>query len=180
MPSLSVQILLSGSARKSQVRFSQLWLPLLLSSTKTRNSEWDKVPWQLDTMQNSLYCEERIQVKGKPYKFVPCMTRHFTYMYTHHAHFEVLQRVKNWKVLLHITEKDISNFVDLAHTTLGEDDLAQQKIRYLRNALTGYTPLLYEFDEQSLNFDQFMEKCQRIWTTMDKNKDLPDNLVSRY
>ena len=101
-------------------------------------------------------------------------------MYIHYANFEVQQKVKIWKVLLHITEKDISNFVDLANTTLGEDDLAAQKIRYLRNALTGYTPLLYEFDEKSLNFDQFMEKCQRIWTTMDKNKDLPDNLVSRY
>ena len=44
------------------------------------------------------------------------------------------------------TENDIRNFVDLANSTLGEDALAAQKTRYLLNALTGYAPLLYDFN----------------------------------
>ena len=69
-------------------------------------------------------------------------------------------------------------FVDLAGSTLGEDDLASQKTHYLLNALRGYTPLLYDFNEDSeCDLNSFLELCQKVWHNMESNPDLPENLV---
>ena len=79
-----------------------------------------------------------------------------------------------------ILGKDISNFVDLASSTLGEDDLAAQKTRYLLNALTGYAPLIYyDFENTKTDFERFLELCNAVWTTLEENPELADNLVSK-
>lgn len=81
--------------------------------------------------------------------------------------------------LFHITEKDISTFVDLASGTLSEDDEAAQKTRYLINALTGYSPLIYDFDDtKETDFTQFMGYCNEVWKAYGENNRLERNLVT--
>mgnify|MGYP001803202039 CR=1 FL=1 len=76
-------------------------------------------------------------------------------------------------------ESDISTFVDLASGTLDEDDEAAQKTRYLINALTGYSPLIYDFDpEEKVSFDEFMGHCKEVWRALSENPKLEKNLVS--
>ena len=75
------------------------------------------------------------------------------------------------------TEKDISNFVDLASSTLGEDALSAQKTRYLLNALTGYSALLYDFDDAKNDYNSFIALCKRVWDELAQNSELTDNLV---
>ena len=77
-------------------------------------------------------------------------------------------------------EKDISNFVDLASSTLGEDDQAALKTRYLLNALTGYSPLIYDLDVKGTDYNDFIEICRKVWEAKDKNPQLVTNLVSIY
>ena len=68
--------------------------------------------------------------------------------------------------------------MDLASSTLGEDDLAAQKTRYLLNALTGYSALLYDFDDAKTDYNSFIALCKRVWDALDQNPELTDNLVS--
>ena len=76
-------------------------------------------------------------------------------------------------------ESDISTFVDLASGALDEDDEAAQKTRYLINALTGYSPLIYDFDpEEKVSFDEFMGHCKEVWRALSENPKLEKNLVS--
>ena len=79
------------------------------------------------------------------------------------------------------SEKDISNFVDLASSTLGEDDLAAQKTRYLLNALTGYSPLIYDLhDEQDgADYGKFIGFCTKVWDALETNEELINNLVNK-
>ncbi|XP_067940324.1 E3 ubiquitin-protein ligase rnf213-alpha-like [Watersipora subatra] len=81
----------------------------------------------------------------------------------------------NW-VHEEVQKNDIRIFVDLARNSLGEDDLANQKTRFLLNALNGYSPLLYEFTPNDRELSNFLELCKRVWSNMDKNPALADNL----
>ena len=74
-------------------------------------------------------------------------------------------------------EKDVSNFVDLASSTLGEDDQAALKTRYLLNALTGYSPLIYDLDPAGTDYNSFIEICNEVWKAYNTNPDLMKNLV---
>lgn len=79
-----------------------------------------------------------------------------------------------------MTEKDISNFVDLASSTLGEDDQAALKTRFLLNALTGYSPLIYDLEVKGgapTDYITFIEICQKVWDGMSTNEELIKNLV---
>ena len=67
--------------------------------------------------------------------------------------------------------------MDLASSTLGEDDLAAQKTRCLLNALTGYAPLLYDFDVTKSDYNSFIALCKRVWDELAQNPKLTDNLV---
>ena len=70
-------------------------------------------------------------------------------------------------------------FVDLAGSTLGEDDLASQKTHYLLNALRGYSPLFYDFNEsEECDLNSFLELCKKVWQNMESNPELANNLVS--
>jgi len=83
-------------------------------------------------------------------------------------------------IISFVVGKDISNFVDLASSTLGEDDLAAQKTRCLLIALTGYAPLIYyDFSNTTTSFEEFLEMCNGVWDSLKENKELPNNLVSR-
>ncbi|XP_067936896.1 E3 ubiquitin-protein ligase RNF213-like [Watersipora subatra] len=77
-----------------------------------------------------------------------------------------------------VKENDISNFVDVAGSTLGEDDLAAQKTSSLLNALTGYSPLIHQLDKNS-NYSDFMSACGKVWKSLKENpsliKDLSDS-----
>lgn len=75
------------------------------------------------------------------------------------------------------SERDISNFVDLASSTLGEDDHAALKTRYLLNALTGYSPLIHDLDTEGTNYESFKEMCEKVWAAMRTNPDLMKSLV---
>jgi len=81
--------------------------------------------------------------------------------------------------LLYTLEKDISNFVDLASSTLGEDDLAVYKTRSLLNALTGYSPLIYHL-KRNMGYEQFFDLCSSVWKSLKENKELVKNLVTTY
>ncbi|XP_067936897.1 E3 ubiquitin-protein ligase rnf213-alpha-like [Watersipora subatra] len=74
-----------------------------------------------------------------------------------------------------VHEKDISNFVDVAGSTLGEDDLAAQKTSSLLNALTGYSPLIYHLKKNS-SYQQFIDKCTKVWTSLKENQSLVKDL----
>ena len=68
--------------------------------------------------------------------------------------------------------------MDLASGTLDEDDEAAQKTRYLINALTGYSPLIYDFNpDDQVNFKQFMSYCKEVWRAHSENPTLEKNLV---
>ena len=79
---------------------------------------------------------------------------------------------------IYFSENDITVFVDLASSTMGEDDLAREKTRSLLNSLTGYSPLLYDLQPEIATFENFLELCQKVWQNLEINPDLPDNLVS--
>lgn len=68
-------------------------------------------------------------------------------------------------------------FVNLARSAMEEDDLAADKARYLHAALTGYSPLIYDFQKKDINYQAFMELCDRVWKGLERNPELPQNLV---
>ena len=68
----------------------------------------------------------------------------------------------------------------MASSTLGEDDQAALKTRYLLNALTGYSPLIYDLDVKGTDYNDFIEICRKVWEAKDKNPQLVTNLVSIY
>lgn len=76
-------------------------------------------------------------------------------------------------------EKDIGNFVEVASSTLGEDDLAAQKTSSLLNALTGFSPLIYGLPKES-SYERFIDQCKKVWVSLQENKSLNDDLVSIY
>ena len=59
--------------------------------------------------------------------------------------------------------------MDVAGSTLGEDDLAAQKTSSLLNALTGYSPLIYHVKPTS-SYDQFIKQCRKVWASLRENK----------
>lgn len=58
-----------------------------------------------------------------------------------------------------------------------EDDLAVDKARYLHAALTGYTPLLYDIGSKDISYTEFMDLCGKVWKVLERNPELPQNLV---
>ena len=76
-----------------------------------------------------------------------------------------------------VLEHELTVFVDVAHTTLGGDDLASEKTHCLLNALTGYTPFLFEFNPDQADLNSFLNLCRRVWKNMEANLDLASNLV---
>lgn len=80
---------------------------------------------------------------------------------------------------MHIfTENEISVFVELAGTTLGEDDLAIQRSLHLHNALNGYIPFLYDFDTENSDYDGFLKTCNKVWKSLEMNPELSENMVN--
>jgi len=75
-----------------------------------------------------------------------------------------------------LVEKDIRSVVDLAGSTLGEDDMAAFKTRTLLSAMTGYAPLIYELRE-NCGYAEFLAICQKVWNSMETTPELPQNLV---
>ena len=78
-----------------------------------------------------------------------------------------------------ILEKEIGNFVDLAGSTLGEDDMAAQKTRYLLTAMTGYSPLIYDLHTMvDVDYKTFIEMCTKVWEAVrTSNNKLVTSLV---
>jgi len=57
--------------------------------------------------------------------------------------------------------------------------MATHKTRYIHNTLTGYSPLLYDFDESvTKDLKSFLELCQKVWKNLETNPDLAENMVS--
>jgi len=74
----------------------------------------------------------------------------------------------------HVVEDDIGTFVDLVCSTC-ED---AQTVIHLLNALTGYTPLLYDLDQERTDYNSIIDLCKRVWETLDQKKDLELSLVT--
>jgi len=68
--------------------------------------------------------------------------------------------------------------VDLVSNSIGEDSMATHKTRYIHNTLTGYSPLLHNFDKnRTKDLKSFLELCQEVWKNLEANPDLAENMV---
>ena len=83
------------------------------------------------------------------------------------------------KYLLKIGVKDIQGFVTVALATAagGEGDLVHDKLSHLRTIGSGFASLIYEVEEND-GYKQLMARCQSLWRALEKNRKLPDILVS--
>ena len=82
-------------------------------------------------------------------------------------------------IVIYFVEDEVTVFFDVAHTTLGGDDLESEQTHSLLNVLTGYTPFLFEFNQEQADLASFLNLCQRVWKNLEANPHLSSNLVSR-
>lgn len=72
--------------------------------------------------------------------------------------------------------KDWNTFIELASMSSREGDLAIARVHSLHASVTGYGPLIFNYDE---NCDEnvFLEKCNQVWRVMETDPKLPSKLV---
>ena len=71
---------------------------------------------------------------------------------------------------------DILNFVNVALAT-AEGDLSHDKLSHLRTVGSGFAPLIYNFPDNA-GFLELKEACTTVWEALQKDKNLPNLLVS--
>ncbi|XP_077980164.1 E3 ubiquitin-protein ligase rnf213-alpha-like [Glandiceps talaboti] len=98
-----------------------------------------------------------------------------------------LERIKCLQDLVHCktlvdwlkTEiKDVQQlkvFVDLAMISAGETDMEVDRVKYLHQATTGYSSLIFDMQPDA-GFSELMEACESLWNALRNDKTLPKKL----
>lgn len=69
-------------------------------------------------------------------------------------------------------------FVNVAlHTSVGEGDLANDKLSRLKIVGSGYSPLIYDLQRRP-SFENFKTCCMKVWEALEQTPTLPAKLVS--
>ncbi|XP_061196022.1 E3 ubiquitin-protein ligase rnf213-alpha-like [Saccostrea echinata] len=71
--------------------------------------------------------------------------------------------------------KDLKIYADLAFMSVEEDDLIAH-ITDLHTAAIGYAPLIF-YTENIQGEDALIQRCEEVWTSLEKDEDLPRKLI---
>lgn len=71
--------------------------------------------------------------------------------------------------------KDLKIYADLALMSVEEDDLIAH-VTNLHTATIGYAPLIYDVCNIQ-GEDELIERCEDVWTSLEKDPNLPRKLV---
>ena len=76
---------------------------------------------------------------------------------------------------------DLQNFVNVALATAagGEDDLAHDKLSYLRTVGSVFGPLIYKLPTNA-GYADLAKQWDSLWETLQSNQDLPKKLVRSF
>ena len=70
-------------------------------------------------------------------------------------------------------ENDVSKFVDLSTTLMGDDAMSMTKAKCLLNAVNGFSALIYELETNS-DYSTFISCCEKVWEASRQNKRSSD------
>lgn len=87
-----------------------------------------------------------------------------------------VQAFESGDMITFLVGRDISSFVDLATASMGEDDLSSAKTKSVLNAMNGFSPLIYDLEENS-DYQAFISCCEKVWEALSQNPYLVKNLV---
>ena len=93
----------------------------------------------------------------------------------------VILCVYNKPILSSSDVNDLQNFVNVALATAagGEDDLAHDKLSYLRTVGSVFGPLIYKLPTNA-GYADLAKQWESLWETLQNSQDLPKKLVRSF